>query len=261
MGHRAAAELWDEVRATRLAIPPADYISALPIHDAEEVVIESDDQDPPRWQSGSISGRTFVIRYEDSKRQISERQVICRTIEQKSGVHYLHAFCVLRERPRTFRTDRIASLADVVTGEFFEPAIDFLRHFMPDRVSASPFHYGLSPQQYADFNAALNVLAFIARCDGEWHPLEADAIEAFAVSYWLAAEIMSDLDEEEVRRHAARLAPDPESFWTSLSRCAANPLLARMIRRHVAAVIDADGVLDEHEAYWGGLIDEFLSAN
>src|SRR5690606_1707583 len=105
-----------------------------------------------------------------------ERLVLCRRLNSKAGTLYLDAFCYVRERPRSFRADRIRSLVDHETGEVHSPGSSYLELYLPNSVSAAPFRYGLPPTQFADFNAALNVLAFMARCDGKWHPLEADAI-------------------------------------------------------------------------------------
>jgi len=251
-------DFWNEIRGRRTDPPPAQYSPRLPDRDAPET--EADDTaDPPAWQPQSITGRTYVIAYSDSKQQISERQVLCRRLEQNAGTLYLHAFCYVRERPRVFRGDRINMMIDSETGEVFQPGSLHLEQFLPEATSDAPYRYGLSPQHFANLNAALNVLAFIARCDGEWHPLEAGSIEDFASSYWLRAEIPSSLDTSQVLRHAARLAPDAEAFWVSLQRCAEHPLLSKIIRRHISNVIDADGFHHPREIYWGRQVDEFLS--
>lgn len=253
------SDLWAEIRGIRTPPQPIDRIPVVPEFDDETIELEESDQ-APDWAAETITGRTFWISYLDSKKQASERQVLCRRLDDKAGVLYLYAYCYIRERPRSFRADRIVAIVDTETGEVFEPGEQLLRHFLPNSASTAPFHYGLSPQQYADFNAALNVLSFMARCDGEWHQLEAEAIEDFAASYWLRAEITSPFDAAEIERHAARLAPDPETFWVSLRRCAENPILSQIIRRHISKVIDADGQHHPLELYWGQQIDDFLAA-
>lgn len=257
MAGEQSAGFWTDIRGYRSPPPPVSYVSWVPSHDADEADDGPDDV-TPEWEAQSITGRTFVLSYVDSKRQPSERLVLCRRLSEKAGTLYLDAYCYVRERPRSFRAERIVSLIDHESGEVHAPGLDYLSLFLPDATSSSPFHYGLHPRQYADLNAALNVLAFMARCDGKWHPLEATAIVEFAASYWLRAEVAAELDEQEVVRHAARLAPDAAAFWVSLSRCASNPILNPMIRRHVASVIDADGVHHPLETYWGMEIDRFM---
>lgn len=262
MSARGLLNLWAELRGIRSAPPPIQLRPTLPATDAPELEADAEDAGdaPPSWAPQSITGRTFVLAYADSKGQASERQVQCRQLAERAGTLYLHAFCFARERLRTFRADRIRTIMDTETGELFEPGMELLAHFLPNIVSKSRLHYGLPPQRFADFNAALNVLAFMARCDGHWHPLEAESIEDFAAGYWLRAEIDAPLDLGEVAHHVARLAPDAETFWVSLNRCAADPILSTIIRRHVSALIDADGEHHPLELYWGRQIDEFLSA-
>lgn len=254
-----ALAFWREVRSHPPVAPPADFTPRLPSDDAEELHVEDPGEAPPGWPVEQVSGHTVVIRYRDSKGQESERQLTCRRLEHRGGQTYLHAFCFSRQRLRCFRADRIASVIDPSTGEVFNPGSRFLDLFAPDSESAAPFRYGLSPAAYADLNAALNVLAFVARCDGAWHPLEKEAIEEFVTSYWLRAEHPCSLDLDDVTLHAARLAPDAETFWASLLRCSRHPVLAPIIRRHIGAVIDADGVHHPTEIYWAGEISDFLS--
>ncbi len=255
---RRAEDLWEEIRGIRTApIIPPDYRPQIPAMD-EPSQDDGCNDGPPDWQGQSITGRTFVIHYTDAKDQASVRQILCRRLERRNGTGYLHAWCYVRERLRVFRADSISAIIDPETGEVHEPCAAFLGQFAPDTTTATAFRYGLSPQQFADFNAALNVLAFMARADGYWHDAEGERIEDFAASYWLRAEIRAAFDEAEIRRHARRLAPDAETFFVSLDRCRENALLSAVIRRHVAAVIEADGVLDPRELYWGGKIDDYL---
>ena len=253
-----ARALWADVRGSAPVVETANYSPELPEEDCPETVVPASDA-PPARPAGSIAGRTLVIVYSDSRGAVSERQIICHELGAKAGVLYLKGWCLLRQQLRSFRADRVRLVIDPVTGEIHDPGTSFILAFAPDTTTSSRFHYGLSPKEYGAFNAALNVLAFMARCDGEWHALEAEAIEAFATSYWMRAEIAAPLDLDEVNRHAARLAPDAEVFFTSLIACAAHPVLAPVIRRHVAAVIDADGLHHPLEAYWGRQVDEMLA--
>lgn len=220
-------------------------------------MVADDSDGPPSWDAESITGRVLIIEYRDTRGQVSNRQITCRNLADRAGTLYLQAWCHARRAPRCFRVDRIAGLADSTSGEIYDVA-DFFRA-APREESHSAYHFGLSVRQFADFNAALNVLAFLARCDGRWHPMEGERIEQFVSSYWLRSEIRSDLDLATVRRHVDRLAPDAESFWVSLSRCAEHPVLRPIIRQHAGAVVDADGVHHPQELYWGRMIDEFIA--
>ncbi|MGA9220027.1 MAG: WYL domain-containing protein [Pseudomonas graminis] len=253
------AELWAELRAEPVVAPPSHITSHGPDTDPDEM-ISAESQSSPTWAAQGISGQRLVLEYRDSKGDFSTRQVICRRLDERAGVFYLSARCLLRDQLRAFRVDRIITVIDPSSGEVHEPAATFFAMFAPDTASSSRYHYGLHPRLYTDFNAGLNVLAFIARCDGKWHALEGEAISNFAASFWLRGEITTTLDEAAVAQHAARLAPDPETFWTSIERCLGNPVLRQIIRQHIAAVVDADGMLHPREAYWGRAVDEILSA-
>lgn len=253
MGGERDFELWIGISGLPAVAPPVNYTPRLP--EADDVEDDAGDTDgPPEWVGQTITGRALILHYEDSRRQVSERLVVCRRLAEQAGVLYLDAFCHARKAPRRFRADRVRAVVDH-EGEVHEPGFDFLCLFAPNMTTAAPHLYGLSPRQYADFNAALNVLAFLARCDGRWHPLEGAAILEFAERYWMRAEIAAPFDEDAILRHAARLAPDPEAFWASFRRCIASPVLAPIIRDHASAVVHADGQLHEIEIHWGQMMD------
>lgn len=251
-----SSEFWVEIRSVRSPAPAATYTPIVP--DEDFIDTETGEHGPPDWPVQSITGRSLILTYLDARGQSSERQVMCRKLSRNGEHRYLHAFCFVRHALRQFRVDRIRLIIDPETGELFDPATTLLDQFMPDSVAASPHRYGLSPRVYADLNAALNVLAFIARCDGQWHPLEEDRIADFATAFWMRSEINAPLHVDEIMKHAARLAPDAETFWVSLTRCAEHPVLSQIIRRHASSVIAADGVMHEKEFYWGSRLDAFM---
>jgi uncharacterized tellurite resistance protein B-like protein len=231
------------------------HVASAPDHDsAETIPPAADDAAQPRGELEAITGLNLVIHYRDAKGAQSERQVICRALERHAGGDMLKAWCSLRGQVRLFRVDRIDRAIDPATGEMFEPAATLLHGYALDLVSASPFRFGLSPRQFADFHAALAVLAFVARSDGDWHPLEEAAIERFATAFWLRFELNTDLDLQAVDHHIRRLSPDAETMWLALRRCAGNPRLARLVGHYLAELIDADGILHPSEVWWASEI-------
>ena len=63
-------------------------------------------------------GQEYFMEYADSTGQSSERNIIFHSIERnKQDNIYITSHCLLRNRARTFRADRIQSLCDVKTGE------------------------------------------------------------------------------------------------------------------------------------------------
>lgn len=234
-----------------LTLPDADPEDMQPAPAAQPVAVPARD---------ALSGTQVEIEYVDSRGQGSVRRVVCLRLEGRAGLKYLHTRCLERRAPRVFRVDRIAALIDPATGEIHQPGSLWLAQFDADFVTDAPFRYGLSPTQYSDFNAGLAVLAFIARCDGRWHDLEGEAIEAFASAFWIRSELSVPFDETAIMRHAARLGPDAESLLDALPRCGANPVLRQIICRHVEAVVNADGHLHPKEVYWAAQIGEALAA-
>jgi len=249
------ARFWSEARGSRTPQPPISHDPSGPEHDSAETLPPlSDETQPPVWHAGPITGVNLVIRYRDSAGATSERQITCRRLEHYSSGPVLHAWCALRRQPRVFKISRIAAAIDSATGEVFESGQALLDAFAVDLVSTGRFQFGLPPRIFADFHAALVVLAFIARSDGHWHELEEEAIQRFATAFWLRLDVMSDLDLQAVAFHVRRLSPDAESLWASVSRCAANPRIALLLERYLAEVIDADGIHHPQEAWWANEI-------
>jgi hypothetical protein len=252
-------QLWEEVRGLPPVAPPVQTPMAGPEDDpADTIVILDRQQDQPNWQAQPITGHSMEIVYRDSRGQLSERQIVCHRLESYSGGTHLVARCALRGAQRTFRVDRIEQAVLSVTGEVFEPGTALLDVYAIDRESSGRFRFGLPPRKFALFNAALNVLVFVARCDGKWHPLEFEAIESFVMACWLRLDFPGDLDLAAVAAHVGRLTPDAEVLWTSVDAVAANPAMAALVRRHLVSVIDADGVHHPREVWFASQIAEVL---
>ncbi|MCW1985359.1 UNVERIFIED_ORG: uncharacterized membrane protein YebE (DUF533 family) [Sphingomonas sp. R1F5B] len=249
---------WSALRKQEPVVPPAAIGLITPEDDDDPDTLVIPSSSPPSWPAESITGKHVLIQYRSSAAAVSERQIICHRLEVKAGSAYIFARCLLRKQSRSFRIDRIQQAVDIITGEVFDPGSTFFHRYAPNSVSASALHFGLAPRQYADFNAALNVLAFIARCDGSFDISEREAIENFATSWWMRSEIQQTLDLDEVCRHIYRLAPDAETMWASLQRCMQSDTIAHMLQRHICAVMDADGMHHEREVWWCSQIDEFM---
>lgn len=250
-------EFWRLVRghAVRIAVPGDLRIF---MQGDDDDLSSSDDAPPPR--SEAVSGLGLIIDYRDSKGRQSCRRVTCQRLEQAGAITYLRAWCHERGAGRQFRIDHIETLYDVETGEVIaDPA--FFERYRIDESRQSGLTWGLSVRRRADLIGGINVLVFIARCDREWHPLETNAIEGFITSLWLRREYPGDIPIADILAHAKRLRPDAESFYGALQRCLDTPDLARTIRRHIAAVIDADGRIAPEEVYWGQQVDELFSTS
>ena len=65
-------------------------------------------------------------------------------------------------------------------------------------------------------------------------------------------------DINSILAHISRLAPDAETFWIAMHRCANSPALLDILKRSAREVVEADGVIAPEEFYWGNRIDEFV---
>ncbi len=249
-------DLWIAIRGKRPVAPTPDhFIVRLPEDDDPESYVEDEH---PAGNGEAITGFCCIISYRDSKGRESERRITCQRLDDAAGIAYIYAYCHERAAVRQFRVDRIVYVADLLTGEIEESASSFFSRFGVGQRQRSPVGWGLSVRSRADLLAGLNALVFMARCDKEWHRAERATIEDFVSSYWLRAELRGQPPMDDIMRHVDRLAPDPEAFFVSLTRCQQSPLLAATIRRRMAAVIDADGVLHDAESFWGGKVDDFF---
>src|SRR5204862_21670 len=109
--------------------------------------------------------------------------------------------------------------------------------------------------------AGLNILAFIARCDGEWHPLEGEAIADFVTAIWIQKEWDGQPPIERIVAHAQRLAPDGSIFGAALRNFIRSSNSARILRQAMVRVIEADGRITPEEFEWAVEIDAMISEN
>jgi hypothetical protein len=223
----------------------------LHIHDVEDAEVVP----PPPIPAGAlepISGFACFIDYEDLTRPI-----VCRRFDIIGDVGYVAAICHAAKGYRQFRTDRILAVYDAITGEAVGDG-EFFWRFEVNSTRERARTWGLSPSQKATLVAGLNVLSFMARCDGRWHPLEREPVEAFVCSMWLRKEWPNEPPIREILHHAERLTPDSETFFRGLSHYAQSSTSTTLLRRAVAALIEADGVIADAEFEWGMRFDSFF---
>lgn len=214
----------------------------------DEPNIEDDD-------SQSISSFLCVIEYGGATRLIS-----CRRFELIGDIGYLGAICLNASGYRCFRCDRIESVADPYTGEVLGTGAYF-HQFSPWSVRERAPTWGLSPARRALLVAGLNVLAFMARCDGQWHPLETEPIEQFICSLWLRKEWEGEPPLAEIMAHAARLSPDREQFYRSLKSFKSSRTSRQILQRTVGDLIAADGVAHKSEVDWAIEIASYFAGS
>lgn len=251
-------EQWQSIRHLSVA-PNVKHVQAWPTDDDEEDWDDIGDLPDFTENLPTIAGISCIIEYGKANGEQSQRVVTCQRLDDHAGTIYLWAYCHLRTQKRQFRVDRIIAVFDVETGEEHASPISFFSNYRADVTHASQPGWGLSVRRRSDFLALLNVLVFLARCDREYHPLERAALEQIVATCWMRMEYPGDPDIASILAHIDRLAPDAETFWIAMHRCATSPLLLVLLHRAARQMVDADGKVTDEEFYWGSRIDEFAS--
>ncbi|MDG2532990.1 hypothetical protein P6144_04980 [Sphingomonas sp. HITSZ_GF] len=201
----------------------------------------------------SIAGLTCVIEYAGAHRLIS-----CRRFKTRGEFSYVGAICLAASGYREFRTDRIGYVFDPQSGEVLGEQGYFSRFSVDESHEARPT-WGLAPSRRVTLVAGLNILAFMARCDGQWHPLETKPVEDFICSLWLRREWEGEPPLEEILAHAQRLSPDSGTFFKGVENYARSRTRSKILRKAVSDLIAADGVVCDEEFDWGRQFSEYLT--
>lgn len=221
------------------------------IEDEQAIVVE---EPPPAAELDPITAFVCVIEYVGDARLIT-----CRRYDIVGEHGYVGAICSTANGYRQFRTDRIAYVADAYTGEVIGDGSYFAR-FEPRSVRDRAPTWGLIPSQKATLVAGLNVLSFMAHCDGQWHPLETEPVERFICSMWLRKEWPGDPPIDEILAHSRRLAPDADTFFRALNCYAKSASSSAVLRRAVGDLVSADGVICGDEVNWSTELTGYLAA-
>lgn len=228
----------------RLKVTPSLPAGRMPkLGAADDLLPGAGGRDKSRGWAG------FAV-YRDAKGERSERRITCRKLSGYGTIELVHAFCHERQAYRSFRVDRFEELMDIATGELLDP----LPHFEALRQQGA-----LLMEDKALTRLAL-ILVFMACCDGEYHPLEREAIE-YCISRYMLRFGGEDQDIERLLVRCDSLAPDGLDFLNclkALSNLKNGPHIARLVLEGTGSVIDADGYHHEAEIEWGLYVDEYL---
>jgi hypothetical protein len=220
--------------------------------DLSKVIDDPDIGEAPECEPEPISAFLCIIQYDGE-----DRLITCRRYEGIGDQRYVGAHCHQAGGYRQFRCDRIEAVHDAQTGEQLGDGAFFARFAVDGWRDKAPT-WGLKPTQKGRLVAGLNVLAFMARCDGSWHNLEKGVIEQFVTSLWLRQEWPGDPDLASIVGHTERLAPDGDTFFKALKHYAENQQLRKLLRRSIGDLIAADGRICPAEMNWATEVDAFF---
>ena len=138
------------------------------------------------------------------------------------------------------------------TGEVLEPFL----HFEQMRLMGA---LKVTDKALSDFG---RVLAFMARCDGDLHPLEEESVET-GLERYVVRFGGDDKTLAAATRNIRKIAPDADDFVGSLGRLEQHPdarQIGRLMLDCVSNVANADGRLHPREIEWVELVQDTLKA-
>jgi hypothetical protein len=202
----------------------------------------------------SITGRMIHILYGDDD---ATRLIECRRQVQRETSICIEALCHRERGYRAFRLDRIREVIDPETGEVLGDARWFAGFVVDRKVAGRPY-FGLTRSRAGVLRAGLNVLAFIARCDGYWDPREHLPIVRFINEMWIKKDWSGEPPLDEILEYAAALDPDEDTLFASLKYFVSSEQSQNILLRAIEGVISADGIQHRSEFQWSLAIREHL---
>jgi hypothetical protein len=189
------------------------------------------------------AGLSFWMTYEDAAGDESERGITIRRVQSKNDVAYVDAWCHLRGALRSFRADRIVSLADARTGEVLQPLAGELMADMILRLAAA--------QTVSDeLRNSLLILAYLMRCDGV-DLKEVLVFEAFAAAWRSHLGFDQQMKTDDIIVFALKLTPLREDLEAAIVHCAKKlrqPAWNELMQQLCSDMVVADGKTSEAEA-------------
>jgi len=220
---------------------PDGFRACIPFEDDDEVGSDVGDGTSVADEIGVALG----INYVDSKGNQSSRRISVRTVIPHHDDYLIRAWCYERLGPRCFRAARIKQIIDLSTGEVFDKPIEILERIALIYETEIGSREGAAVQILRQARPALNVLVFLARCDGEFHSSEEDVV----IHYLLKRFFELDFDEDVVLQHISRLHPDPEVYRKSVNRLVwEGQDEVRTVLEYAVKLIEADGTITSEEA-------------
>lgn len=193
------------------------------------------------WEEDAAEGAAVFIEYTDSAGESSERRISIRRLDAQG---YVHAWCHERRAPRVFSVKGIRRAHDVTTGEVWECQAEVKRWVDVLRARLLSTPDGMANEIVGRCRRGFVVLTFLARCDGHYHPSEAEVLTHFL------AETCFDLrfNADRVLEWANRLYPDEMAYRRAVrgSAFAGREEMRRLVK-HARSMIDADGEMATQE--------------
>lgn len=194
--------------------------------------------------SDDTASTSCFIEYTNAKGEDSARVITFRSISGNFGKpETIGAHCHQSRRYKNFSIENIRSMACAYTGEELDP----VEHCI------ALHREGALKIEDKVLIRIMRIVTFLARCDGEFHSAEREAIDDVLGRYFRF--FGGDDDAYEcARKEAIRLAPSGTDVVNSVKYISRAPLageLAGFLVKASASIIDADGFHRSEELAWG----------
>lgn len=215
-------------------------------------VSSSDDDEMPTGTSfddefSVAVGEAIGLRYVDANGAVSQRRITVHSVGRSgTGSLFINAWCHERRAARRFRADRVDSIIELATGEIIDHPDRVIERFATLCDEAAPVDNAVD-QVMRLARDGLNILVFLARCDGQFHSSESDVIS----HYLLDVAFDINFDGDAVMVTVGRMHPDPYCYRQSVARLGRGPGDLERVAKFAARLIDADGAISDEEFEFG----------
>lgn len=154
------------------------------------------------------------------------------------------AYCYERKAFRHFRADRVVEAIDLATGEVIDTQVKILESFGVVEKELANDPKTATREALRKCRHAMNVLVYMARCDGHFHYDEENIIIHYLMDECFDCEFHDEYLLARLRKHY----PDTDAFFDSLDYLEENePEALKKIARYAAQLVQADGEIAKEE--------------
>ncbi|HOO81631.1 MAG TPA: TerB family tellurite resistance protein [Alphaproteobacteria bacterium] len=212
------------------------------VEDEPQTEIEAEEQ--AEALADSISTAVFIT-YKNSKGEESERRISVKRVSRSAkGDLLVRAYCFERKAVRCFRADRIVEAVDLATGEVWDTQTEILECFGVVEKTLPVDPKAATREALTKCRHAMNVLVYLARCDGHFHHEEENII----IHYLMDECFDCEFHDEYLLARIRKLYPDTDSFFDSLDYLEEkNPEALGKLARYAARLVQADGEIAKDE--------------
>ncbi len=209
----------------------------------------ADEQDAQWWlgRDGEIAMLAHLT-YRAASDELTERTVLITRVTRRSGVLYLGGHCHLRDAPRSFRADRIETLANGRTGEIVPDPQGFLAGLAREGAPLKAVAPGLwSRAQLREVTRPPAILLMrLARAD-RWLVPEETALIGEMIARYGRHRPVRDEDRAALLAEYTALVPSGNLETRALKAIAAEPALHGDLPGWCRRMIEADGATRPEE--------------